>query len=371
MRPAFSSARSAAAFALLLLVLLLLPVLAGNSWLPAREQSYAALSWGSAPFPWIRNQIFEETNALDIAFLGSSHILHAINTPYVEAKLGEKLGRPAVVRTLGWGGAGYDALYFIARDLLAHRRVRLLVFYDENPGGGLRNNLASVWFRWGDGAPALSGLPMTEKSLFYFAAIVGMPRNLLCLVRPNLPAPLVSDPPNEWERHYGSASVVKLLGATRSKLGFNYDTMADSFTPFTPFTPRTAATPVDVEVYSPAEKNDFVFSRTALPAWQVHFARKLAELARTNGCQLVMLQLPVLADAPAQAITERACWPEVFQADLPLVGIPPAKLFAGLTDEQLHWLFTNGAHFNQNGMDYFTTLITPALITLYENHTGR
>ena len=43
--------------------------------------------WGNGPYPWIRNQIFEETNDIDIAFMGSSHILHAMDTPYVQAQI--------------------------------------------------------------------------------------------------------------------------------------------------------------------------------------------------------------------------------------------------------------------------------------------
>jgi hypothetical protein len=368
MRPAFSSTKQASAFALLLFVLLLSPVLAGKKFLPPREQAYAVLGWGRGPFPWIRNQIFEETNDIDIAILGSSHILQAVNTPYLQAKLSEKLGRPAVVRTIAWGGAGYDALFFIAQDLLAHRKVKLLVFYDENPAAGQRNPAAPAWFRLGDNASALAGLPPADQGVFYFAAIIGLPRDLLEWVRPNLPAPLVSNPPNYWESHYGSASIVKLLGATRSELGFNYDRLSDNFSAFTPFTPRTGATAADVEIYSPAEKSDFEFAKTPLPAWQAHFARKLAELAQTNGCKLVMLHIPVLADAPLTALRERAFWPDIFGRDFRLLGIPPAKLFTGLTDEELHWLFTNSGHFNENGMDYFTRLITPALLQIYEAH---
>ena len=155
MPPAFSSTRQAAAFALLLLLLLLSPVLAGRKFLPPREQAYASLSWGSGPYPWIRHEIFEETNDIDIAFMGSSHILHAVDTPYVQAQLSEKLGRPAVVRTIAWGGAGYDALFFVARDLMAHRKLKLLVFYDEYNAPGIRNTAADCWFRCGENAPVL------------------------------------------------------------------------------------------------------------------------------------------------------------------------------------------------------------------------
>jgi hypothetical protein len=366
MRPAFSSTKQAVAFALLLLVTLLSPVLAGKKFLPPREQAYASQSWGSGPYPWIENQIFQETNDIDIVFIGSSHIIHAVDTPYVQAQLSEKLGRPAVARTLAWGGAGYDGLFFIARDLLAHRKVRMLVFYDENPAPGHRHNQMPGWFRFGEDAGLLSGLSSSEQGYFYFTAVIGMPRNLLNLARNNLPAPLISNPPNYWEQHYGSASIVKLLGCTCSELGFNYDKLGDHFTAFTPFTPQTAATSADTEIYSPAATNDFQLGREPLPAWQVHFAGKLSELAQTHGCRLVMLTIPVLADAPVAAIRERASWPEIFHGDFWMIGIPPAKLFAGLTDQQLHWLFTNSGHFNKNGMTYFTPLITPALLQIYE-----
>lgn len=370
MRPAFSSTKQAAAFALLLLVMLLSPVLAGKRFLPPREQAYATQGWGNGPYPWIRNQIFEETNDIDIAFMGSSHILQAAYTPYVQAQLSEKLGRPAVVRTIAWGGAGYDGLYFIAQDLMAHRKVRMLVFYDENNARTARNSTAVAWFRFGENEPALGGLSLRDQSLFYLASLVGMPRNLLALFRPNIPTPLVSNPPNYWEQHYGSASVVKLLGCTCSELGFNYDTLSDSFTAFTPFTPHTGATPADTEIYSSTGKNDFEFGKTLLPAWQIHFARKLADLARTSQCKLVMLNIPMLADAPMTTIQERAFWPDIFGNNFWLVGVPPAKLFAGLTDQELHWLFTNSAHFNKNGMDYFTPLVTPALLQIYEASTN-
>lgn len=364
MRPAFSSPQHAAAFAVLLLLVLLAPVLAGKTFLPPREQAYATQGWGNGPFPWIRHEIFEETNDIDIAFMGSSHILHAVDTPYVQAKLSEKLGRPAVLRTIAWGGAGYDALFFIAQDLLAHRKVKLLVFYDEVNAPGARNSAAATWFRWGENAPALKGLPFRDQSLYYLSALMGLPRNVLALVRPNLPAPLVTHPPNYWEQHYRSASIVQLLGATRSELGFNYDPLSDNFTPFTPFTPHTKAKPAYAEIYSPVSRNDFVFEQAPLPRWQLHFARQLSELAWRRHCQLAMLSLPVLADATIPVLQERAYWPDIFGGGFSLVGIPPATLFSGLNDQQLHWLFSSSACFNKNGMAYFTPLITPALLQI-------
>ena len=50
MRPAFASTKQVAAFALLLLLLLLSPALAGKKFLPPREQAYAAQGWGNGPY---------------------------------------------------------------------------------------------------------------------------------------------------------------------------------------------------------------------------------------------------------------------------------------------------------------------------------
>jgi hypothetical protein len=57
MRPAFSSIRQAAAFALLLLILLLSPALA-EKFLPAREEIYSSVWWVWGDFPYMDGQIF-------------------------------------------------------------------------------------------------------------------------------------------------------------------------------------------------------------------------------------------------------------------------------------------------------------------------
>ena len=101
MRPAFSSLRQALAFALLMAVTLLMPVLLPKSCLPSRAKLYSTAAWDLGGFPYIRDQIFEEQGDIDMAFMGDSPIEWGIDTPYVQAKLSEKLGRPAVVRTLG------------------------------------------------------------------------------------------------------------------------------------------------------------------------------------------------------------------------------------------------------------------------------
>ena len=368
MRPAFSTTRSAGALALLLLVLLALPVVVRNNWLPPREQSYAALGWGSGPYPWIQNQVFQEKSDIDILLIGSSHILHCLDARWVEGELSRKLGRPAVVRVIGWGGAGYEAPYFIIRDLLENRKVHLLVFYNESNIPKVKNDKSPEWFRFSDGKKTLHGLPLTEKAYFYFAALVGMPRNLLALLRSNLPAELHGAKPNFWEEHYASKNLADNLGSTASELGYDAKADVNHAVPFVPYAPKTTASPGDAVVYSESTKDKFQFSPEPLWPLQVHFAKLFISKARENGCRLVMLHIPTVKDSRTPKIEERAFWLE--NPDIFLLGVPPAKMFDGLTDDQVCNLFFNTEHLNKNGQAYFTSLIGPKLLELYDNQTG-
>jgi hypothetical protein len=363
MRPAFSSAKQAAAFTLLLLVLLCLPLVILPSWLPSREQAYNVWGWSYGPSPWIHHEIFEETNDIDIALMGSSRMIHAIDPRYLQQKLSEKLGRPAVVRMFGWGGPGFDSSFFVAGDLLAHRRVRMLVSDDENPLGTRRNPMLMDWFRYRENAGALGGLTLSEKAAFYFAAIRGMPHIFLELLRPNLDAPLVTDPPNGWELGNASESVAGLLGATRSKLGFRTD-LDEPYSKFIPYVPPTEANPA-AEVYSPEHTGSFEFQNAPLPNWQMQFARRFAVVTLEQHCALVLLYLPSVDEARLPTIAESQDWPRIMPGAI-LLGIPPAEMFNHLADDDVRKLYLDRKHFNENGMDYFTPLITPALLKTYE-----
>lgn len=73
-----------------------------------------------------------------------------------------------------------------------------------------------------------------------------------------------------------------------------------------------------------------------------------------------------MAERRDAMIREREFWPKALQADITLVGIPPAKLFEGMTDEQVKELYSDPFHFNKNGQYYFTSLITPSLLEIYD-----
>jgi len=376
MRPAFSSTKQAAAFTLILLFVLVSPILAGKRFLPPREQSYAIQGWDNGPFPWLRQQIFVETNDVDIVFAGSSLMMWGIDTPYVQEKLTEKLNHPAVVRSICWGGTGYDGLYFITQDLLSHRKVRMLVFYDEdNVLKNYRNTQSPIWFRFGDNFEALTGLPFNEKAELYFSAIIGLPRNLLALTSPILPMPLVSTEPNYMEKMFHTLNPSKRLGSVSAELSCS---PAADGQPFVPFRPYVKIQPEETLIYNTNTASEFQFTNVRLPAWQSHFVSKFAKLAMQYHCKLVMIHLPLLDTARPTRLIERQNWQYFLKCDLNIIGIPPARLFFDLSDEQIYSLYANAghrnnafnSHLNRNGQQYFTPLITPAILKLYESATN-
>jgi hypothetical protein len=350
MPPAFSSPRQAAGFALLLLLTLVSPPLAGKlGLLPPLEQAYASYAWGSGSYPYQQDQIFHQKGDIDILFIGSSHMNSAIDPQYVEDHLSQKLGRPATVISLCWGGAGFDALYFVASDVLQHRKVRMLVFYDDH-GKGEPFPLSWRFVRWSDRTEALSDLPWRFQVAYYYGSIIGMPRNLFNRLVPSLPIDLSPGkkieiaqdefhPPFKW-------------------LGLNSPPAAVPL--------QTGAKPSDVCVYSPVTKAEFDFSGRSAPFFQVYFAKKLVALAEAHQTRLVCLNIPILTDQKKDVISQGSLWPQVFSSHSALVGIPPTKLFAGMSAEQVSGLYRDWAHLNDKGQAYFTSIVTPAMIQLYE-----
>jgi len=365
MRPAFSSIRQAAAFALLLLILLLSPVFAGKRFLPPRAEAYSSLTWRFGDFGFLYQQIFQQKGDIDIAFIGSSRMWAGIDTPYVEQELSKRLGRPAVVRTLAWNWLGCDADFFITQDLLQNRKVHMIVIDDEFRADEPPHVAATHWFRLGDNAAALRGLPPRIQSSFFFAAILGMPRNLLSLVRPNLPEILASTDIEHWREAFHAPNPCERAGSLSVKR-WEY---ADA--PFSAYAPHGNALPSDIIVYSPATSDQFKFSGLGATSWQHQFVKKLAILAQENNVKLVFLHLtPVYSDNETNnlVIQERECWPLVLNTNLSLIGIPPEKLYSGIAAADLPKLFytPDFYHFNQNGQKFFTPLITPTLFHIYE-----
>jgi hypothetical protein len=369
MSPAFSSLRQAVGFILLLLFLLLLPLLVPRSALPPRETVYNTQPWNVGPYPFIHDQIYVEKGDIDIAIVGDSQIWAAIDTPMLQQELSKALGRPAVVVTLCCPWTGFDGIYFLTRDLLAHRKVHMLIFADAS---GLNpkpqetpHKEAWRWFRYTEDADEIASLPLRVKLAYYYGSIIGLPRNLFSLLRPNL-GPLLTDQRRrelDDEQHWVMPNT--RLGALA--MHESYNNRPDLFAPFTPV---TNTQPSDFVIYSPGTAGDFRFADLSSEASvQTYFAQKFASLATNNGTRLVCLNVPYYQYHGSQSIHERYNWAEMMHAPVTLIGIPPATLFNQLSSDDLPKLFWDDYHFNENGQQYFTRLLAPNLISIYDAST--
>lgn len=361
MSPAFTSVRQMVSFIVLLITTMALPAVMAKTNLLDRRNVYSSIAWKYGSFPWIEQQIFSDTSDVDIAFIGNSHIWTAIDTPYVQEKLGDHLGHQASVITLGWPWPGFDAVYTIARDLMDHRHVKMLVITDE----GVRESPhlhSSKWFRIGENSESLNGLPTYDQAQYYAGAILGMPRHLLSLIRPNL----LEDPAhcqiNFWNTYYHAPNLAQNQGSLRARIGYGV-------TPdFSEFVPESLTTSDDVVIYSEETASQFKFTNKST-AFQIHFAQKLAGLCQNRGTQLVVLHTPRVHEREGSVITEIWNWPEVLKRPVNIVGVPPDKFFADLDLNDAKKLFYETNHLNQNGQTFFTKLITPTLLKLYDSPT--
>jgi hypothetical protein len=363
MRPAFSSTRQAAAFALMLVLLLLSPVLA-QKFLPPREEIYSSIWWVWGDFPYMDEQIFREKGGVDIAFLGASHLWAGFDTPTVQAQLSGALGRPATARTLAWAWPGCVPLYYVGQDLMEHRQVKLLVFDDDCGDSDEPHPLTPRLYRFGEDPQALDGLPDAVKAEFYYASIVGMPHNLLELARNNLPADLTAH--SYWEFRGHAPNLADHLGSIRTQMGFQDGTGGDA-DPFVVYHPNNGVQSSDVCVYGPQTKAQFTFSDAGLPQVQLYFARKLAAVAKAHGCKLVVVHIPTFVERRSTVVSMPILWPGALGTDVAVMGIPPATMFKGMSDDDIRKLYSNPLHLNQNGQDYFTALMAPNLVKIYES----
>jgi len=361
MTPAFSSPRQTAAFALLLALLLASPVLvAKTGWLNRRDV-YPAMPVKTGPFAWIQQQIYSRTDDVDIAFLGSSHIWYGVDTAYVQKQFNETTGREGQVITLGWCWPGYDAAYAIARDLLQHRHVRMLVIDDEdNPAYDDAPHVeSSHWLRMGENSDVMAGLPLPDRFNLYGGMVLGTPRNLLSVLRPNLMETVAESSTGYWNQTFGTQDFSEQRGCLRVRKNSETDPN------FAPFAPPLRATPSDTTVYSPQTADSFAFTGPPLRPYHLFFARKLAQLCRENGTRLVILHVPTLKDSALATIPERTPWEKTLGAPVDDIGIPGAKLFDGVSSSDVRRFFFNDTHLNLNGQERFTPLVTPALLKLY------
>lgn len=352
LQPAFNSTAQALWFLILVVLALALPKIMTNFDLISRANSYEIMPETQGGYSFIKDEIFNQKEDLDILFIGGSVIWDAVDTPQVQQALSERLGRPARVVTFGFNFNSIDIPYTQLRDLLQRRRVRMVVFsvprlsFTKGP-----STLAYKFLRYDENRDVVEGLSLESKISLYACSVLRSPRDLLTVVRRN---PSMTSP------------YAKNLGAYKRLEGMTHN--PEAFERFTPAAPVFSSSDL---IYSNSTEERFRFTGAQLSAHQDHYLNKLVELLKEKQVPLVMLNVPQHSEQRSDKIIELQDWSKRFAMDIPLIGIPPTVLFAGLSEEEIEKLHSDPEHFNMNGNEYFTRTILPAVLEVYEKRAAK
>lgn len=354
MDPPFTVRWQAYGFALVLAFLLLLPAGLSGSSLVRRQDVYQRIPDRFGAFSYIGHQIYDESSDIDILFLGSSVLWFGVDTPFVQDELSRQLGGPANVITFGSVWRGEELNYILLNEVLQRRRVRMLVVTMplSHQTTDLPHPQSFRWLPYGGNDAAWRGLPFRLRLALYGEQVLGAPRHLLGLIR--------SDS-QEKSNYYHTLMLLK--GTYRMELGhFGEPFVLQKTKP-----PDLSAVSM---IYSPETKLSFKFTQQPLSSYQMHFLRLTTELARRYNLTVAILNVPLSRQRHDTAVEERMNWSEVFGLEMPIIGVPPATLFQGMTDLEINRCFFD-EHMNVNGSDLFTQTVTPAILAVYETHARR
>jgi len=354
MRSAYRSNREVIAYIAVLTASLMLPVILLVIG-PAPRQDVYRVNEESGPMASMGREIYERHEPIDFLFFGASIIRAAIVPGLIERELRVETGKNLVTVVCGPNWQGLDTQYVILHDFLTHRRVKYLFLNLPASSGVAWSNKPHIalyrMLRLGDIPGFTSGLSPVHRAQVYAAEILGAPRQLLSLARPDL----------------AGEDEVTLLDRSRQTPG--------------PLIGYHGAAPVSDNRQPPLlpgekmiydESSDagwFRFSGEPPGDYQLNMLAKIAALASEHGTRIVVLNIPIDADKGNPFVVERMDWSKLLATHVTLVGIPAAVLFQQVSGGDFYHFYVD-QHLNLNGRRYFTKAIIPALKRLLENGDG-
>jgi hypothetical protein len=155
--------------------------------------------------------------------------------------------------------------------------------------------------------------------------------------------------------------------AVEATLGARLETRGYYGAPFERFRPDPPRIDPNEMIYSGADGAAYRFFDEPLPPYQTHFVKLIGALLAEHGVPAVVLHIPQANETTLDVVEERLDWLELSEVSGPMIGIPPARLFAGFDEEEVRRFFVSD-HLNENGTIYFTRAVAPALLQAFVEH---
>jgi len=344
MAPAFHSNRSAAAFALFLILLISLPALLGRLGLTSRKELYKAISPTFGANSAIEQTIFAGPLQSDVVILGSSPAICAFPPGALDKYLGSELRRKAVVEYLILQRSGPDKLFLMLKDYLSTHDTKLIVaelpwrtYASYGPSVDLNTLL-----RFGELQGDLAELTPADRLRIYSEQTVSAPRQLLNDLRPN----------GSFVGPYDDVDRSEKRG------------MDGPFNPDHATAPaglaRSCIIPISsrrIKVVEPNPTNDY---------YNALFYTKICSLAKSRGIAIIFASFPEFGDYGTPDIPINLSLTSTFDSGQKLLAVSAADLFGNMSKARFRNFFRDDVHLNANGAQLFDDVAFPAICREYE-----
>jgi hypothetical protein len=342
-RPAFHSRRSAVLFCTFLLVVLLFPLLVQRIC-PRWRYPSSGVPKSSGHFSYTDYMSLHEAGDIDVLVIGDSLVAAGVDASALEAVFQAQLGRSVRVVLFGFLHRGEEVYYRALRNLLVYKKPTLIVM-DMTLAP---NDEPHIWdnrmHKMDEGPDFYAGLTLRQRWKIYTHNVLGVPRAILNELREPIP--------DQWGSGFRGETPV------RTRLDGRPFVAADVRPPHPPS--------ADEIIYSEATRDHWQFTNEPWSPFQKVFFDKTRKLIEDNHLAFAVITVPVYGMHDHPKAEERLLWTRQFATPVSMIGLPPTRLFEGLTDAQIAALYGDPYHLNENGARYFARAMAPAIMRLFE-----
>ncbi|MBX9694528.1 MAG: hypothetical protein K2Z81_19230 [Cyanobacteria bacterium] len=300
---------------------------------------------------YIYREIYEKKSDIDILLIGGCQIDGGLDPIWLQKRLGEEEQEPKVVVCFGQYLECEDLSYFLLKELLKRRKVRLVIWQTPTAGVLYQSPHPSsvIWYGLKDIKMLLGVSPM-HKAMIYAQSVLGGPRNLLSLFRPS--------PTTRF-----SIQGEEAADAKRMRMGWKEQFSPESRDRFQEFRPLVTEIPAE-ELFYDTNPTNFVFLNEPLGDYHMMYLKRAMHLIHEKKIGLVMLHFPLIDEKPSTSVPERMFWPDIAKP-VRLMGATTSRLFGAMTPEEKKLLFWRFDHLNYNGRALFSKAIFGGILRAY------
>ena len=251
---------------------------------------------------FIYQRIFENNEPIDIAFLGTSHTINAVNDSLVQSLLADS---SAHVANLGFCWLGNDLQYMIMKDIFSRKHPHLLILEVREE----ENAFSHIMFPYlADGSDLVRPVTITNK--YYFRNLFCGAEERLAFLRSALfqkDSVSIDKPDLYGYEARGDVPATKIFSEQKIIQQNDYENLNSGF----------------------GEKMNTIYPNA--------YVKKMAALAKENNCRIAFLFLPSYG-----AVTNKPFYPDIYEQCGKILSPPTALL-----NDTLNW--SNTGHLNEKG----------------------